>query len=60
MRADGALERHAGILGLHMEGPYIAGDDGPRGARDPAAMTAASSDDFARRQDAAGKCRSAS
>jgi N-acetylglucosamine-6-phosphate deacetylase len=42
-----------GILGLHMEGPYIAGDDGPRGAHDPAAMTAASPDDFARRQDAA-------
>src|SRR5215471_2206623 len=35
-----------GILGLHMEGPYIAGDDGPRGAHDPAAMTPASADDF--------------
>jgi len=42
-----------GILGLHMEGPYIASDEGPRGAHDPAAMTAASPDDFARRQDAA-------
>ena len=42
-----------GILGLHMEGPYIAGGDGPRGAHDPAATTAASPDDFARRQDAA-------
>jgi N-acetylglucosamine-6-phosphate deacetylase len=43
-----------GILGLHMEGPYIGPDDGPRGAHDAAAMTAASQDDFARRQDAAG------
>ena len=43
-----------GVLGLHMEGPYIASDDGPRGAHDPAAMTDASPDDFARRQDAAG------
>jgi N-acetylglucosamine-6-phosphate deacetylase len=42
-----------GILGVHMEGPYIASDDGPRGAHDPAAMTAASPDDFARRQAAA-------
>src|SRR6478672_6727213 len=42
-----------GILGLHMEGPYIASDDGPRGAHDLAAMTAASQDDFARRQAAA-------
>src|SRR5215831_5293142 len=34
-----------GILGLHMEGPYLAPGDGPRGAHDPVAMTAASVDD---------------
>jgi N-acetylglucosamine-6-phosphate deacetylase len=39
-----------GILGLHMEGPYLAAGDGPRGAHDAAAMTAASVDDFSRRQ----------
>jgi N-acetylglucosamine-6-phosphate deacetylase len=43
-----------GIAGLHMEGPYIAPGDGPRGAHDPAAMVPASLDDFNRRQDAAG------
>jgi N-acetylglucosamine-6-phosphate deacetylase len=42
-----------GVLGLHMEGPYISPDEGPRGAHDPAAMMAASVDDFARRQEAA-------
>ena len=42
-----------GIAGLHMEGPYIAPGDGPRGAHDAAAMVPASIDDFTRRQDAA-------
>lgn len=41
------------IAGLHMEGPYIAGEDGPRGAHDAAAVRPASLDDFARRQDTA-------
>jgi N-acetylglucosamine-6-phosphate deacetylase len=42
------------IVGLHMEGPYISPDDGPRGAHPRAHVRAASLDDFDRRQDAAG------
>lgn len=44
----------AAIAGLHMEGPYVSSDDGPRGAhpREHVAATA-SFDDFNRRQEAA-------
>ncbi len=42
------------IAGLHMEGPYIAAADGPRGAHSRAHVHAASVADFQRRQDAAG------
>jgi N-acetylglucosamine-6-phosphate deacetylase len=42
-----------GIAGIHMEGPYLAPDDGSRGAHPRAHLTAASIDDFRRRQDAA-------
>jgi N-acetylglucosamine-6-phosphate deacetylase len=41
------------IAGIHMEGPYICPEDGPRGAHPWACVTAASRDDFNRRQDAA-------
>jgi N-acetylglucosamine-6-phosphate deacetylase len=41
------------VAGLHMEGPYISPEDGPRGAHDRAHVIAASLDDFRRRQDAA-------
>ena len=41
------------IAGIHMEGPYLASDDGPRGAHPREHLTAASIDDFRRRQDAA-------
>ncbi len=41
------------IAGLHMEGPYISPDDGPRGAHPLAFVAAASIEDFKRRQDAA-------
>ena len=41
------------VAGLHMEGPYIAGADGPRGAHPLAYVRAAALDDFRRRQDAA-------
>jgi N-acetylglucosamine-6-phosphate deacetylase len=41
------------IAGIHMEGPYIAARDGPRGAHPLADVIAASLDDFNRRQDAA-------
>jgi N-acetylglucosamine-6-phosphate deacetylase len=41
------------IAGIHMEGPYISPDDGARGAHARAHVTAASIDDFERRQHAA-------
>jgi N-acetylglucosamine-6-phosphate deacetylase len=44
----------AAIAGLHMEGPYISPEDGPRGAHAREHVTRASLDDFRRRQDAAG------
>src|SRR3954467_8977474 len=42
------------ILGLHMEGPYISPEEGARGAHRREDTTAASVDDFKRRQDVAG------
>ena len=42
------------IAGIHMEGPYISPNDGPRGAHPRAHTVPASRDDFKRRQDAAG------
>lgn len=42
------------IAGLHMEGPYISPEDGPRGVHPRAHVIAASVGDFRRRQDAAG------
>lgn len=44
----------AAIAGLHMEGPYLSPEDGPRGAHPRAYVTPASIDDFKRRQEAAG------
>ncbi|HYT76308.1 MAG TPA: amidohydrolase family protein [Vicinamibacterales bacterium] len=44
----------AAIAGIHMEGPYISPDDGPRGAHPRQHVAPASLDDFNRRQDAAG------
>lgn len=41
------------IAGIHMEGPYISPDDGPRGAHPRVHVSSASRDDFNRRQDAA-------
>jgi N-acetylglucosamine-6-phosphate deacetylase len=41
------------IAGIHMEGPYISPEDGPRGAHPRAHVMAASIEDFKRRQDAA-------
>ena len=45
---------HPAIAGLHMEGPYIAPEDGPRGAHPREFVTSASIDNFARRQEATG------
>jgi len=41
------------VAGIHMEGPYISPDDGPRGAHPREHVRAADVDDFKRRQDAA-------
>lgn len=43
--------QHTSIVGIHMEGPYIVAEDGPRGAHPREHVTI---DDFAWRQDAAG------
>jgi N-acetylglucosamine-6-phosphate deacetylase len=48
-----ARSPHAAIAGIHMEGPYVSPDDGPRGAHPRAHVMAPSLDDFQRRQDAA-------
>jgi len=45
--------KHAAIVGIHMEGPYISPEDGPRGAHPRAFVRGADVDDFRRRQDAA-------
>ncbi len=42
------------IAGIHMEGPYLSPEDGPRGAHPREHVRRASVDDFKRRQDAAG------
>ena len=44
---------HDAVAGLHMEGPYLAPEDGPRGAHPREHAQPASFDDFARRQEAA-------
>lgn len=44
---------HPSIAGIHMEGPYISAEDGPRGAHPREWVAPAGVDDFARRQDAA-------
>jgi N-acetylglucosamine-6-phosphate deacetylase len=44
---------HPAMAGMHMEGPYISPEDGPRGAHPRQHVTAASVDDFMRRQEAA-------
>ena len=45
---------HPAVAGIHMEGPYISPEDGPRGAHPREWTREASVDDFERRQDAAG------
>ncbi len=41
------------IAGIHMEGPYLSPEDGPRGAHQREHVTSASVADFERRQEAA-------
>jgi N-acetylglucosamine-6-phosphate deacetylase len=44
---------HPAVAGIHMEGPYISPEDGPRGAHPKSCVTAASVQDFQLRQEAA-------
>jgi len=44
---------HPAVSGLHMEGPYLSPEDGPRGAHPREHVRPASLDDFSRRQAAA-------
>ena len=44
---------HPALAGIHMEGPYISPEDGPRGAHAREHVRAAAVDDFERRQQAA-------
>jgi N-acetylglucosamine-6-phosphate deacetylase len=44
---------HPACAGIHMEGPYLSPEDGPRGAHLRAHIVPASIEDFRRRQDAA-------
>lgn len=46
-------DNFSAIAGLHMEGPYISGDDGPRGAHPKPAVALPDIEDFKRRQEAA-------
>src|SRR5579859_1127029 len=48
-----ASMKHHAIAGLHMEGPYICPEDGPRGAHRREYIIAASINDFQKRQEAA-------
>jgi N-acetylglucosamine-6-phosphate deacetylase len=48
-----ARTSHPAIAGIHMEGPYISPEDGPRGAHPREFVRAADVDDFRRRQEAA-------
>ncbi len=45
---------HPAIAGIHMEGPYLSPEDGPRGAHPREHVVNPSVEDFERRQDAAG------
>lgn len=47
------LTRHS-VLGVHVEGPHVAGEDGPRGAHDPRHVRPPDLDELARWRDAAG------
>jgi N-acetylglucosamine-6-phosphate deacetylase len=55
MRTARVIARTAdpAIAGIHMEGPYVSAEDGPRGAHQREHVAAASIDDFDRRQESA-------
>ena len=45
---------HPAIAGIHMEGPYVSAEDGPRGVHPREHIAAASIEDFLRRQGETG------
>jgi len=45
--------KHPAMAGIHMEGPYISAEDGPRGTHPCEHVRTASIEDFQQRQDAA-------
>ncbi|MBN2552498.1 MAG: amidohydrolase family protein [Spirochaetales bacterium] len=49
-----SLEIESAIAGIHIEGPFISSEDGPRGAHDPAYVRNPSFGDFQAWQEAAG------
>lgn len=51
---ESSPEAAAAIPGLHIEGPYISSEDGPRGAHDAAYVRDPSLEEFAQWQDASG------
>jgi N-acetylglucosamine-6-phosphate deacetylase len=51
---EGDADLGRAIAGIHLEGPYISPEDGPRGAHPRAHVRAPSWDEFQRFQDAAG------
>lgn len=51
---DGDADVRASIAGVHLEGPYIAAEDGPRGAHGLQHVRAPSWEEFERLQDALG------
>ncbi len=55
---SGAMERHPeiadAISGIHIEGPYISSEDGPRGAHDPRYVRDPSIDEYREWQESSG------
>ncbi len=51
---ESSPEAAAAIPGIHIEGPYISSEDGPRGAHDPAFIRDPSVEEFAQWREAAG------
>ncbi|MBE3118174.1 MAG: amidohydrolase family protein [Candidatus Atribacteria bacterium] len=51
---ESSPEAAAAIPGIHIEGPFISSEDGPRGAHDPAFVRDPSLEEFVQWQDAAG------
>jgi N-acetylglucosamine-6-phosphate deacetylase len=49
-----SLEIRGAIAGIHIEGPFISSEDGPRGAHDPGYVRDPRFEDFQEWQDAAG------